>query len=121
MATKKIPPIVKFIKKYKLPQVNYSFQKTISYSQLSTFVSCPKKWELQYKDGHYISEPSINTIFGSSMHLIIQQYLTLLYEKNMVEADKLDLEEEFKEKFKNEYKEVYEKNKKIHFQIYKKN
>ena len=43
MAGKKIPSIVKSIQKYKLPELNYAYQKSISYSQLSTFTNCPKQ------------------------------------------------------------------------------
>ena len=48
MAKKKIPKIVKEIQNFKLPEINYSYQKNISYSQMSMFHECPKKWALRY-------------------------------------------------------------------------
>ena len=49
----KKPQILKEIQNKELPEVNYAYQKTISYSQMSMYRSCPHKWELQYKEGHY--------------------------------------------------------------------
>lgn len=112
---KKIPSIVKAIQKHKLPELNYSYQKSISYSQLSTFTNCPKQWELKYKDGNYLFDTSINSIFGTSMHNTVQKYITIMYEQSMTAADKLDLEEELLESLKSEYRTAYEKNNNIHF------
>jgi hypothetical protein len=115
MAGKKIPSIVKSIQKYKLPELNYAYQKSISYSQLSTFTNCPKQWELKYRDGNYLFDASINSIFGTSMHNTIQKYITVMYTQSTVVADQLDLEEDFAENFRTEYRTTYEKNNNIHF------
>ena len=115
MAGKKTPSIVKSIQKYKLPEINYAFQKSISYSQLSTFTNCPKQWELKYKEGNYLFDASINSIFGTSMHNTIQKYITIMYTQSTVVADQLDLEEDFAENFRTEYKTTYEKNNNTHF------
>jgi hypothetical protein len=45
----KKPQILKEIQNKELPEVNYAYQKTISYSQMSMYRSCPHKWALQYK------------------------------------------------------------------------
>jgi hypothetical protein len=49
---KKIPQIVKDIRNFKPQEINWATQKLISYSQLSMFIECPKKWSLQYREGH---------------------------------------------------------------------
>ena len=47
---KKIPKIVKEIQKNPPHEIDYSYQKNISYSQISMFKQCPHKWKLHYKD-----------------------------------------------------------------------
>lgn len=111
----KKPQILKEIQNKELLEVNYAYQKTISYSQMSMYRSCPHKWALQYKDGHYQNEQSIHFTFGTAMHEVIQDWLTVLYEQSGVKADAIDLEEQFQEKFIGLYKEGYTKNKDTHY------
>ena len=42
----KIPTIVKEIQQTPKREVNYAFQKNISYSQYSMWKKCPKQWAL---------------------------------------------------------------------------
>ena len=111
----KKPQILKEIQNKELPEVNYAYQKTISYSQMSMYRSCPHKWSLQYKDGHYDDSPSIHFTFGTAMHEVIQDWLTVLYEESATKADQIDLEEQFQEKFIGLYKESYSKNSETHY------
>ena len=111
----KKPQILKEIQNKELPEVNYAYQKTISYSQMSMYRSCPHKWSLQYKDGHYDDSPSIHFTFGTAMHEVIQDWLTVLYEQSGVKADAMNLEELFQEKFIGLYKESYTKNQETHY------
>ena len=111
----KKPQILKEIQNKELPEVNYAYQKTISYSQMSMYRSCPHKWALQYKDGHYQNEQSIHFTFGTAMHEVIQDWLTVLYEQSGVKADAMNLEELFQEKFIGLYKEGYKQNKDTHY------
>ena len=111
----KKPQILKEIQNKELPEVNYAYQKTISYSQMSMYRSCPHKWSLQYKDGHYQNEQSIHFTFGTAMHEVIQDWLTVLYEQSGVKADAMDLEGLFQEKFIGLYKEGYKQNKDTHY------
>jgi len=111
----KKPQILKEIQNKELPEVNYAYQKTISYSQMSMYRSCPHKWSLQYKDGHYDDSPSIHFTFGTAMHEVIQDWLTVLYEESATKADQINLEEQFQEKFIGLYKESYSKNKETHY------
>jgi hypothetical protein len=111
----KIPQVVKQIQKHNLREINYAFEKTISYSQTAMFLSCPHKWSLQYKEGHYISEASISATFGTALHETIQHYLTIMYAVSAAEADRLNLEEYFEERFKETYLKDYKSNKNTHF------
>ena len=111
----KKPQILKEIQNKELPKVNYAYQKTISYSQMSMYRSCPHKWSLQYKDGHYDDSPSIHFTFGTAMHEVIQDWLTVLYEESATKADQINLEEQFQEKFIGLYKESYSKNNETHY------
>ena len=111
----KKPQILKEIINKELPEVNYAYQKSISYSQMSTYRSCPHKWSLQYKDGHRNNDPNIYFTFGTSMHEVIQDWLTTLYEESATKADEMDLEELFRENFINLYKKEYKKFNNTHY------
>lgn len=111
----KIPQKIKEIKKYKVPEVNYAFQKTISFSQIQTYYQCPKKWALQYRDGYGTTDYSIHMTFGTAIHETIQHYLTIGYENSFAEADRMDIESYFQDKFSEGYKKAYKDNNKTHF------
>jgi hypothetical protein len=112
---KKIPHIVKEIKKVHVPEIDYAFNKNISYSQLSIYSNCPHQWGLKYRDGYKIFEPSIHAVFGTALHVTIQEYLTVMYEESKAAADRLDSEATLKRVLKEEYQNFYKKNKSIHF------
>tara|TARA_R110002049_G_scaffold264306_1_gene440440 strand:+ start:26 stop:961 length:936 start_codon:yes stop_codon:yes gene_type:complete len=111
----KKPQILKEIQNKELPKVNYAYQKSISYSQMSMYRSCPHKWALQYKEGHYNNDPNIHFTFGTSMHEVIQDWLTVLYEESGAKADQINLEEQFQEKFISLYQEEYKKFNNTHY------
>lgn len=111
----KVPSIIKKIRDFKPQEINYAYQKSISYSQLSMFLSCPKKWALQYRDGHKISAPSINMTFGTSIHETVQKYVHTIYEESGAAADRIDIEELFEERFRENYSKEYKNNKNVHF------
>jgi len=115
MKTKKIPSIIKKIQDFKPVAVDYAFQKSISYSQLSMFLSCPKKWALQYRDGHKIPSFSINMTFGTAVHETLQNYLSVMYNESGVKADAINIEEYFEERFRENYAKGYKDNKNVHF------
>jgi len=112
---RKIPKIVKDIQNFPTEKIDYSYQKNISFSQLSMYTNCPKQWSLQYKEGRKIYNPSIHTVFGTSLHEALQHYLTVMYEESGVAADKEDIIGLFEEKFREEYKNQYKKNNSSHF------
>lgn len=72
--------------------------KRISYSQYSTWANCAWQWKLKYVDGHKIDDTSIATIFGTSMHEVIQEWLDTLYNKSESLAKTVYLHDTFKDK-----------------------
>lgn len=112
---KKIPHILKEIKKVQVPEIDYAFNKNISYSQLSIYSNCPHQWGLRYRDGFKVFEPSIHAVFGTALHVTLQEYLTVMYEESKAAADRLDSESTLKRVLKEEYQNFYKKNKNIHF------
>jgi len=112
---KKLPSILKEIKTKVLPQIDYATQKSISYSQMSMFNECPKKWSLQYREGYKQFTSSIHTVFGTALHETLQHYLTVFYEKSGAEADRLNTSELLEENLREEYKKQYKANNNQHF------
>jgi hypothetical protein len=113
---KKIPNIVKEIRNNPPQEINFAFQKNISFSQMSIFRSCAYRWKLQYKDKIKKFNSSIHTVFGTAIHESIQYYLDCAYNKSFAEADrKIDLNEDFQERFINEYQKQYRANNNQHF------
>jgi len=110
LAKKKIPAIVKKIRNFKPDEINYAYQKNISYSQLSMYTQCPKKWSLQYREGHKLYEQSIHMTFGTALHETLQHYLDVMYDKSGAEADRIELVEFFEDRLRELYKEGYQKN-----------
>ena len=106
---KKIPIIVKKIRKNPPNPINFGIEKNISFSQLSMYSQCPKKWHLNYVENHKTSEQSIHMTFGTAMHETIQHYLDIMYEKSGAEADRINIEEYFEDKMKECYRKDYEK------------
>ena len=111
----KIPSIVKRIQSYTPQEVNYAFQKNISYSQFSIFKECPHKWELLYKDGLQQYTSTIHTVFGTAMHEALQHYITIMFEQSAAEADRFNVEEYFEERFRETYLKEYKSNSSTHF------
>ena len=115
MPKKKKPSILKEIREKQLPKIDFSTQKAISYSQFSMFSECPKKWSLQYKEGHKQFTSSIHTVFGTALHEVLQHYLTVMYEKSYIEADKINTSEMMEDKLIEEYLKQYKANNNKHF------
>jgi hypothetical protein len=111
----KLPPIVKSIQKHIPTEVNYAFQKNISYSQFSIFKECPHKWKLLYKDGLQQYTSTIHTVFGTAMHETLQYYITMMFEQSAAEADRFNIEEYFEERFRENYLKEYKGNNSVHF------
>lgn len=75
--------------------------KRISYSQYTLWETCPLAWKLKYIDGHRVDDTSINTIFGTAMHEVIQDWLNILYSKDELYARTVYLHDDLKTKLLN--------------------
>lgn len=111
----KTPAIVKEIQQTPKREVNYAFQKNISYSQYSMWKKCPKQWALQYRDGHKKYTPSVHTVFGKALHEAFQHYIQVMYDKSGAAADREDILEILKDKIREHYQDEYKKNNNQHF------
>jgi hypothetical protein len=111
----KTPAIVKEIQQTPKREVNYAFQKNISYSQYSMWKKCPKQWALQYRDGHKKYTPSVHTVFGKALHEAFQHYIEVMYTKSAAAADREDILEILKDKIREHYQDEYKKNNSQHF------
>ena len=84
--------------------------KRVSYSQYNQWVTCPYKWKLNYIDKLGEFTDSIHTLFGTSMHEVLQTYLTVMYNDTIKMADALPLDEMLLHRMKKNYNEIMEKN-----------
>jgi hypothetical protein len=107
VAKKKLSEIELKIKNYQSPEVNYSFQRSVSYSQFSMWSKCPHQWYLTYVEKKQPYQASIHTVFGTAFHETLQQYITVMYEQSGAAADKMDLESLFQERFREVYASEY--------------
>ena len=106
---------VKEIQESEKIDIDFSYQKLISFSQYQIYTQCPHRWKLQYIDKIKDQKPNMFAIFGTSIHEVLQLYLDTMYNNTGVAADNLDLEETFKTTFTELYKENIKKNKGEHF------
>ena len=89
--------------------------KRISYSQYSQWSNCPHKWKLNYIDKLSQFTDSIHTMFGTSMHEVLQTYLTVMYNDTVKMADALPLEDMLLHRMKFNYTKIMEKNGGVEF------
>ena len=87
---KKLPKLVKEVWESKIKQAPKA-NKHISYSQLSSFASCPKQWYLTYVKRLAPYQASIHAVFGTAMHETIQTWLETLYHDKVKTAMDMDL------------------------------
>ena len=107
MAKKKLSEIELKIKNYQSPEVNYNFQRSVSYSQFSMWSKCPHQWYLTYVEKKQPYQASIHTVFGTAFHETLQQYITVMYEQSGAASDKMDLDVIFQERFREVYASEY--------------
>jgi len=84
--------------------------KRISYSQYNQWVTCPYKWKLNYIDKLGEFTDSIHTLFGTSMHEVLQTYLTVMYNDTVKMADALPLKKMLLHRMKTNYNQIMERN-----------
>lgn len=89
--------------------------KTVSYSQFSLYLNCPKRWKLDYVDGLRTFEQNINLLFGTAFHETVQHYLTTMYDESVKKADEIDIDKHLQQTMLTEYKSSVAKNGGKHF------
>ena len=89
--------------------------KNISYSQYSAWAQCPHKWKTAYIDDKREFTESIHTLFGKSMHEVIQTFLTVMYEDTAKAAEALPLPEMLRIRMKRNYENAMTKNGGVEF------
>lgn len=75
----------------------------VSFSQYSTWSSCPQQYKLNYIDKLGESSSNINTIFGTAVHETIQHYLQIFYSTSKKAADSIDLDKYLLERMRENY------------------
>jgi hypothetical protein len=82
----------------------------ISYSQYSMWAQCPHRWKTAYIDGKREFSDNIHTLFGTSMHEVIQAFLTVMYEDTAKAAEALPLEEMLRTRMKRNFEDILKNN-----------
>lgn len=106
---KKIPSKVKEIQNWKIDlEQNLDSKadlKSISFSQLSVYLNCPKCWQRSYLLKEAPNVSSIHLIFGTAIHECLQTWLDVMYNKTVKESEELNLGDLLLDKMKNLYVE----------------
>ena len=79
------------------------------------WAQCPHRWKTAYVDGKREFTESIHTLFGTSMHEVIQTFLTVMYNDTVKLAEQLPLEDMLLTRMKRNYKNAMEKNGGVEF------
>lgn len=106
MAKKSKIPVFKL---FRQKEIDYSYQKNISFSQFQVYEQCPHKWYVQYVEKELSTPPNIHMIFGTAIHHAFQHYLTVGYNNSFAAADREDIIGIFQTKMTEEYQEQYKK------------
>lgn len=109
------PEVVKAIKEYQQPTIDYDTQKHVSFSQMNVYRGCNYRWKLEYKDGLRKFTSSSHTTFGTAMHETLQTYLDVMYDDSEKKADDMDLFALFKKNFMEEYEKQVKDNDDEHY------
>ena len=75
----------------------------VSFSQYTTYSSCPRQYKHQYIDKLGQSSANIHTIFGTAIHFTIQEFLTKMYTVSKKEAMELNTDKLLLESMKDEF------------------
>lgn len=107
--SKKLPKKIVEIRQFIKPELDYTFQKSISYSQTLAYNTCPHQWALSYVKNLQEYKPSIHTVFGTAFHETLQEWLTQLYEGTVKSAMEMDLDKLLLSKMQSVYAAEKEK------------
>ncbi len=74
------------------------------------WAQCPHRWKTAYIDGNREFSDNIHTLFGTSMHEVIQAFLTVMYEDTAKAAEALPLEDMLRTRMKRNFENVLKNN-----------
>jgi hypothetical protein len=81
----------------------------VSFSQFSTWSTCPQQYKLRYIDKLGESSANIHTLFGTAMHETIQHFLSVMYGVSKKQAELIDTDKLLLEWMRKEYIKETEK------------
>ena len=81
----------------------------VSFSQYSTYSSCPQQYKLRYIDKLGESSANIYTIFGTSIHETIQHFLSVMYGVSKKQAMEINTDKLLLDWMRKEYIKENEK------------
>ena len=79
------------------------------------WAQCPHRWKTAYIDGKREFKESIFTLFGKSMHEVIQTFLTVMYNDTAKLAEQLPLEDMLRTRMKRNFEEALKQNGGVEF------
>lgn len=100
---------IKVFENKQIPEVDWSREKAISYTQFSNWLECPHRWKIINADKLLPTPPSIHFIFGTAIHETIQQYLDIMFNHGEKAVDDFDMHEYFQNILVKLYKEEIDK------------
>ena len=71
----------KAIKYTPAPEVNFAYQRIVSFSQFATYTKCPHSWYMQKVKKVIPEESNIHFVFGTAMHNVLEHYFKIMYEQ----------------------------------------
>ena len=95
--------------------INYAYQKSVSFSQYSMYNTCQYQWYLAYVKKQKIFKPGIHLLYGTSLHEALQEYLRVMYDESVKQADEMDLVGYFEERMYENYKHDLHENANEHY------
>lgn len=101
--SKKLPKQVQIVKESSLEKNREAIN--LSFSQLSQYYNCNHQWYLSYVKKLSSYKPSIHTVFGTSLHEVIQTWLTTIYTVSAKAGDDLRLDDMLQSKLFEIYKQ----------------
>lgn len=87
----------------------------VSYSQFSLYSQCPFRWKLDYAENRRVYEQTINTVFGTSFHNTMQEYVRCLLTESVKKADHINLHDLLRDNLAKEYQDSLTKNGNKHY------
>jgi len=79
-------------------------KKLASFTQYQMWSNCPAQWDKSYIERITKGEPSIHTVFGLAMHDTVQEWLDVVFNRNMLVARTMDLSDILKDRLKIHFK-----------------